>query len=940
MIRLLPVLVILCMMSQCLFGQSKIDSLEQKLTTLENDSLRIVTLLHLRFAYQRIDVNRSLQYADKAEDLARKSKFKALFAEANYRKGTSLLNVGRFELAESEFDTAIQVFSELNLLENVAKVKTDLARLMQNQSKFKEASTLYFEVLPLLGKMGNKNTEARVHNYLGALYRNQKQLNKAIEHYQMALELVREISFKPGISACLANLGDLFGSLKKYETSISYLEEALSIKIETGDKLGESRVSNNLANTYTRMGRYELARSHLERANSVANEVGDPRQILITEFGIAQNAFYRNDYKTSIRLTHALLPDLEHARDLELSVKTYSLLSEAYSKIGAFEEAYLHAVTHNMLSDSLYNENIAAITNDLEARYQSEQDAQEIALLESENELQELQLQKRENERNLFVVFTLVILGIMGLLYNQYLLKRKANMKLKELDHLKSDFFANISHEFRTPLSLIMGPLKERISKSTDDKERGQFEMMYRNAERLLNLIDQLLDLSKLESGKITLERSSVEVTHFFKIIAASFSSLALYQEVNFKCELPKEKAWFDFDPDIIQKACYNLLSNAFKFTPQGGNIGLHVEIAANKLKVAVRDSGIGIPDEEQEKVFDRFFQSSGSPRSGSGVGLALTKELVEFHEGKIAMESKEGLGTLFSIEIPVVESRNRGPGDVPSEPQISAPIPDLPVESPQEEIKTSGPTILVIEDNDDLRMYLDEVLRDQYTIHKSEDGVVGIRKAKELIPDLIISDVMMPGFDGMEVCKQLKEAEETDHIPIILLTARADQESKFTGLARGADAYLLKPFDPKELKIRISNLLDQRSKLREKYTNLLFLQPGEIEISSTEESFLRKAIEVVSNYLDDSSFTADQFGVEMGMSRMQLHRKLTALTGHSATAFVRHQRLVRASQLLEAGNTVSQVAYAVGFGSPSYFTKTFKEEFGRSPSEYGQKVN
>lgn len=486
---------------------------------------------------------------------------------------------------------------------------------------------------------------------------------------------------------------------------------------------------------------------------------------------------------------------------------------------------------------------------------------------------------------------------------------------------------------------MIMAPLKGKIENTVNEKERNEYHLMYRNADRLLKLIDQLLDLSKLEDRSIELEKPVVETNHFFKIIAASFSSLAEHKKINFVSDVPGQNTHLEFDPDIIQKVCNNLLSNAFKFTPEGGKIDFMVNYHQEKLTITVSDSGSGIPKEDQYKVFDRFFQSSNGTHLGTGIGLALTKELVEFHGGIINLKSAQNVGSNFTVTIPVKKAEA-----METKPAITrSPIPiheRLSFNNTSEnDLSDESPVILIIEDNPDLRSYLSETLNGIYSVHLSENGADGISKAKEIIPDLIISDVMMPEKDGMEVCRELKEATETNHVPIILLTARADQESKLEGLTIGADDYLLKPFDPVELKARISNLLEQRSKLKEKYAQMLLLEPTEMEITSSEELFLKTATEVVSKHIEDSGFSAEQFCSEMEMSRMQLHRKLTALTGQSATAFVRHQRLMRASQLLQAGEPVSQVGYAVGFSSLSYFTKNFKQEFGISPSEYGLKV-
>ncbi|MFZ1807883.1 MAG: tetratricopeptide repeat protein [Cyclobacteriaceae bacterium] len=915
------------------FAQSKIDSLEKVLTIVENDSLKIHTYLRLAQAYHRLDQNLSLDYNIQAENLAKNNKLEPLIAEAKYRKGTALSNLNLFEQAELEFDTALIIFSKLGDKIRMAQVKTDWARLLQSQSRPKEAIALYFEALPLTRELGDKNAEARIYNFLGENYKIQKQYTKAIEHYEKALLLVRELNFKPGISACLTNLGSVYIEVGDMDKALTYHEEALIMKTETGDKLGASRVLSNLGEIYSLKEQFDLAGNYLDRAYSLAQEVNNMQHLAVVEYGLARNAFKRGDLKKCIQMANNIVTNLHSLKDLDLAVKTHDLLFQAYSKNGDKQAAVYNAGIRAQLSDSLYNEKILAVTNELDAQYQNEQKAQEIALLESENQLQSLQIQKRENERNYLIALAIVILLVMGLVYNQYLIKQKANARLRELDKLKSDFFANISHEFRTPLSLIMAPLKERISDTTSEKDRHSYQVMYRNADRLLNLIDQLLDLSKLESKSVELKKLGTEVGHFFKIIVASFSSLAEHKKIRFNCSLPVGNQSIDVDQDVIQKICYNLLSNAFKFTTDEGEVSFIVTLQNNKLKITVSDTGSGIPTQDREKVFDRFFQSSNGTQLGTGIGLALTKELVEFHGGQITLEDSSAKGSTFTVAIPVQSTQDF---TVAQEQFVIPSLDHLMIESEEENnLAEHKPVVLIIEDNPDLRNYLAEILGETYTVCQASNGALGVVKAKEIIPDLIISDVMMPEKDGVEVCIDLKTATETDHIPIILLTARADQESKIRGLTTGADDYLLKPFDPKELRVRISNLLAQRVKLKEKYSQLLLLEPAEMEVASAQDLFLRKAKEIVSAHLDDSDFSSEAFCAEVGMSRMQLHRKLKALTGQSATAFVRHQRLIKASQLLGRGEPVSQVAYAVGFSSLSYFTKNFKQEFGVAPSEY-----
>ncbi|MEO9806412.1 MAG: response regulator [Reichenbachiella sp.] len=926
--------MVLLHLSSIVEAQSEIDSLKHLAETTTNERTRVEAYIKLCYKYHRVDAALALSYATQAETIATQAELEDALAYAKFRQGTVLIMMDSLDQAETVLKEAQIIFDRLQDGTGLALVKIEQARIQQRRSNIETAIRIYLEALPLLKETDNKNTEARVLNYLGSLYRSQKQPQKAIEYYEQALDLVTTLDFKPGISACLMNLSTMFRITEEYEKSISYLEESIAIKRETGDKLGLGRGLENLAKLHATLKNYEKAENFYQEALTVASEVNDSGLKNIVLFGLAENHFNTGNYHLSIGLSREVLTSPVVSNDLELQVELYAILADSYEKIGDVNKAYTNAKLHNKLSDSLYNEQIVATTNDLEAKYQNEQKAKEIAVLESENKVQQLQIQSRMRERNYLLAFVMIALLLIGLIYNQYRGKQKSNAKLKELDQLKSEFLANISHEFRTPLSLIIAPLKDKIRSTTDPKEKAVFDRMHRNAEDLYHLINQLLDLSKLEHGQLAMNLVPTEAFGFFRVLSASFTSLAEHSEIHFKSQIPEGECWMELDPDVVQKVCYNLLSNAFKFTPEKGEIMFKVEVESHTLKITVSDTGIGILAEDQEKVFDRFFQSSNTGHMGTGIGLALTKQLVNIHNGDITLLRSDEKGTTFGVQIPLKKV------DPVENQQIAERIKNVKIDREKDDVVTlsdenRGPVVLVIEDNEDLSRYLKELLRENYTVHMSSNGMEGVEKAKELVPDLIISDVMMPKKDGIEVCNELKEAHETDHIPIILLTALADRESKLKGLERGADDYLLKPFDPKELAARVSNLLSQRSKLKEKYVGLLRLDVANIEVSNREEQFLKKLMEVIGDHLSDSAFSVEQLSSEVAMSRMQLHRKLTALTGQSASTFVRNHRLNQATRLLLAGETATQVAYAVGFSSPSYFTRAFKEVYGVAPSEY-----
>ncbi len=523
--------------------------------------------------------------------------------------------------------------------------------------------------------------------------------------------------------------------------------------------------------------------------------------------------------------------------------------------------------------------------------------------------------------------------------------------QLKELDTLKSNFFVNISHEFRTPLSLIIGPLEKSIADKEGDIKHQEVQRMHRNAKKLQQLINQLLDLAKLEAGKMKVVEQRSDLFYFLRVLTASFESLADVRNIRFEVDIPPNGYETYFDTDKIETVLFNLLSNAFKFTPDGGLIKFEVSIqtdGADNVTIGVSDTGPGIPPESVNRIFDRFYQvdsSSSREYEGSGIGLSLVKELVALLKGNIHVHSEVGEGTSFTLALPLTrltsvemvsttDERADGQTDTEMKARVREDASETADATP-----SSEEIILLIEDNPDLRDYLRESLEPEYRIEVAENGQIGLQKALEIIPDLILSDMMMPLMDGFTLCTRIREDERTSHIPFILLTARTAIESKLAGLELGADEYMTKPFNMKEVHVRIKNLLGQRKNLRKTYGKEVTVQPKNISITSVDERFLNHALEIVETHLSDPQFSVERFAEEIGMSRKNLLRKIKALTDQSVNEFIRNFRLRRAAQLIEGrAATISEIAYQVGFNNLSYFSRCFKELFGTLPHEMAAK--
>ena len=520
--------------------------------------------------------------------------------------------------------------------------------------------------------------------------------------------------------------------------------------------------------------------------------------------------------------------------------------------------------------------------------------------------------------------------------------------ELKALDKAKTRFFSNITHEFRTPLTLVIGPLEQVISEQPPPTIfRRRLNGILKNARHLLGLINQMLDLSKIESGQIKTEAARGDLAGYTKELVRRFEPLAVEKELQLSFVAHRECWETQFDKDKWDKIVYNLLSNAIKFTPPGNAVQVSLAGVLHNgtefIRLDVKDTGIGIEKGQIEQVFDRFYQADSSltrPQGGTGIGLSLVKELVDMQGGQIRVASEPGKGTTFELFLPVLPAEQARPLAENGPAAEPLPVPALLEEKPAPEGKTPPADgqekleLLIIEDNEEVREYIRYCLdTSKYNITEAGDGEEGIQKAQALIPDLIISDVMMPKKNGFEVTRAIRSHVSTSHIPLILLTARASLESRLEGLRRGADAYLTKPFSPQELALRIEKLIEIRRLLQQRY------QDGAISTGDDayrqEDEFIVNLRGYILEHIDESNLSGDRIGRHLGMSRTHLHRKLKALTDQPITDFVRSIRLQKALELIREGKlNVSEISYQTGFSSLSHFSRSFKKAYGKSPSE------
>ncbi len=767
-----------------------------------------------------------------------------------------------------------------------------------------------------------------------------------------ALQLAEEIENQKLINLAEYRLGEWHGFMSQAEspkqhldTASIYMEKALKYYQEQKDYEFIARVYSTMASINISQKDYRSAELNYTNRLNIIKKSKDSTKIAEAYYGLGSvyRKFKQPDNGIKYLDSASVIFNKSGFSSDDIRKNLYRDYAYLYELKKEYKKAFINMQKAIVYKDTLYEENNNKIAMELEAKYLNREKQQEISLLKSQKELAE---QQKINQRNQLlggIGFT----SIAGLFFFfMFRNKQKTTKKLQELDKAKSNFFANISHEFRTPLTLISGPIQKKLEKKNmNEEDRTNFEMMHRNSTRLLSLVDQLLDISKIEAGSLKLKIAKKELIPFIGSMADSFSYAAKQKELNYSINNNPTTNDTWFDKDVLEKIVTNLLSNAIKYTPTKGSVVCDAFVKENQFYFETKNTGKGLSEEELTKVFERFYQLNEN-KQGVGIGLALVKELVLLHKGTITVESIPDKWTTFKVVIPIHK-------EVFNEKEI---VDKVAIKSTNEVIVNSdasgvtskvnsiidtskdpdGPILLIVDDNTDIRTYVSTIFKDTYTILTAKNGQEGIDLAIEHIPNIIISDIMMPVKNGIELCNTVKVDERTSHIPIILLTAKAGEENEIEGIKTGADDYVTKPFNEELLKLRVQKLIESRKKLQERYSQEVILRPKDIAITSVDEQFLQRLQKVLDDKLVESSFSVENFSKAVGMSRMQLHRKLKALTGLSATEFIRSQRLKLAAQLLKKSEiNVSQVGYSVGFNDHAYFSKCFKEMYHCTPSEF-----
>lgn len=939
-------LVTLPFITHAMYSQSRMDRIK-KVVAEDADTVRASALMDLAMELIYTNPQESEKLASQAILISKKIDDPSGIAKAFQIVSISHDIRGNYSKAFESAQFGIDIILDYNLThekELYSALLNVRGLALYHQSRYNEALASFFAALKIINTTNNITRLAHLHSNIGLVYHDLHNSEKALEYYKRSLQYATKANNSISVGRATNNIGLIYNQKEQYDSALKYYQWSLKHKLQSKDENGLSGTYLNLGVTYKKLLKYDSAMRYLDRSEAIKLKIDDKLGLLNVQDGKADIYIRQKNYVQAAAVLKSSLQLLDSLESSEPKTLVFHRLYDLYQSQGKYKEALEWHIKETHLKDSLFTIEKNKQALEIESLYETEKKEQVIKLLEKDKKIQLIW--------RYVLIASILVIGLIYFLQRSQTKKTKKflqiqqelNGKLKENDLLKSRFFANISHEFRTPLSLIIAPVEEKLSSSLlSVSDQTTLQLIKRNSYRLLDLVNQLLDLSKLEFGKMRLHIQHDNIQDFLATLAASFESLAESRRINFSTEINIHNPLAWFDKDKLEKIVNNLLFNAFKYTPPQGFVTLHFTIPEQRsdLIIKVSDTGSGIPKEDLPHIFSPFHQSRNFTLEGlgSGLGLSIVHELLKLHNGKIEVNSIENQGTTILVTLPIDQEQLTDAiilnqkDFIPSQGTLTE-MPDYPDKETEDVYEES---VLVIEDNSDLRHFISSIFQNHYKVYQAENGEQGLHLAIVKTPDIIISDVMMPKKNGVELVSKLKKDERTSHIPIILLTAKSDLESKLEGLEVGADDYISKPFSVEELKIRVTNLIEQRKIIIAKFGNNISEESKTPTEPSIDEKFVQKAKLIIENHLSDSSFGVETMAHEMNLSRTQLFRKLKAVIGLSPNELINDVRLQKAAELIRAkADTLSQISYMVGFNDPSYFAKRFRKKFGKSPSEYG----
>jgi signal transduction histidine kinase/CheY-like chemotaxis protein len=964
-------IVIYCFILHCAlpyaFSQNlaRIDSLEIKLSIEKNDSIKIELLNQLFQEVSAFDIDKAKYYNNKQFEIAKVSQDNFAWCMAQYTKGFYHFYVSEFDSVVVNMKKALSYAEKGNDRQMMITIK---GRIGSVYVMLKENdSALYYinRTIDLSKKFNDNSNLALGHLEKGNFYIRDRKYEEALKNYLIVDSILNKepVSNDHILNAAWLNISSIYINLEYYERAEVYALKLLEIGKENISKENSMMAEITLGRIYLYRKEYHIAeekfnlvldyytqiknryrqadllfllgvlngeqnkieeaKSYYHKALAIRKEIND----VIGQNTVLQNLgniyFRENNFIQSQKYYLETLDISRKINNLQDEVNSLWHLAEINFITQNFQEASRYYKEYNPLKDSLTKRMNFDKVTELETQYQTAQKEQEIAFLNTQNELA---VQKHKNQRTLY----LSLMGLAALLgfvlYYSYRKRLQTAEKIKELDQLKTRFFSNISHEFRTPLTLIKSPLQGLQKSEIEPIKKQQLKLIDQNTNRLMQLVEQLLDLSKMEGNTAQFLFKNTSLHVFIENLIEPYSYQADEKNIDFQKNLTiNSHGWID--QDVLEKILSNLMGNALKYTPDNHSITFNAQIEADHLKLEVKNTGVILKDRNLNKLFDRFYQEDiNAP--GAGIGLALTKELIIEMNGKITPRYANDELT-FEVLLPITKEKLNIPNAVFVEEATKT------SQLTQINQPTEKQLLLIVDDNPSVCAVIAELFKNDFQILKAYNGKDAFEIATSQIPDIIISDLMMPGIDGFALAKMLKENELTSFIPLVMLTAKTDDDTHLKALKLNADAFLNKPFNNEILFEKVNQLIESRKQLQERYSQELILIPQDFEVPDLDKEFLEKVQKVMESQLSNSEFTADDMASQLAVSRMQLYRKLKSITGLSSLEYIKNYRLQTARVLLSSSKLqVAEVAYSVGFNNAKYFSKCYKELFGMLPSQ------
>lgn len=893
-------------------ANSNIDSLRNLLSAFEaggDDVGRMLTMSELgKIHRESSDFKTALDYHEKALLLAKELKDTANIIYILNQLGTDFRRLGVLDEAADRHFAALSYCEKYSdrssfrarkfkvvSLNGIGNIQLTLQNNDVAEKVFREA---------LLGEIGLRSHIGQAINYanIGYVKEAKGEIDSAWIYYGYSMEQNRLANSKLGISLCYNHFGQLSEQSGDWKKALESYKNSYNLMSGDKDRWHWLESCLSIARVYLEMGQTDDAGIYLNEGLKTAMDINS----------------------------------WEHLAE------AYRLKAIFEEKTGGYKASLENYKKYLAFTDSITNEKNVNHLNNLRVNYITEKGNREKDLI---NQAYVGEQQKKRIILYFLIVVILVSAAAISSLI--YVLKFKAKMQnvIKETALARQEFFTNVTHEFRTPLTVILGCAEEMKSKNITDESAAEIDAISRQGQRLLTLVNQLLDIAKVRSSIGKADWKSGNITAFIQMVVENIRPQAVKNLVEIDYHADEKEVEMDFVPDFIYKIMTNLLSNALKFTPRGGRIVIRTMLVKKSIRISVEDSGCGIKPEDLPHVFEPFFQSGSCSCVGTGIGLALTRQMTEAMGGTISVSSRLGEGTSFVLFIPIRHGENGFEKWLP-DAGVKAVLPEEHESEEKDDTVNADDSIskdkdiaLVVEDNEDIARYIGNIIKDRFSVVYARNGREGLIKAEEYVPDVIITDIMMPEYDGLEMTRDIRNSELLNHIPVIIVTAKSDDAHKLQGLDCGADAYLIKPFSPDELKMRILKLVSYRNMLRNKYSQLL-IDGKEIakesEAPEVEKNFLVKLNGIISLNISLSNLNSEVLAEKMFLSKSQLNRKVKFLTGMNTATYINQSRLVHAKILLhDPEKSIGDIVLMCGFESASYFTKLFKEKFGMTPSQY-----